>query len=241
MAPKIFWAGDSTVTQNNYTTYPQTGIGQGLGLYLKKDIVIRNFAENGRSSLSFIDEQRLAPIYNEMRAGDFFFIQFGHNDEKEDKARHTEPFGSYQENLTKYINVAHNRKAYPVLITPLYRRVFDENGKIQDNNHLDYPDAMIALSKKLNVPCIDLCALSKAYLSELGEEKSRRLYMNLAPGEFENYPEGKKDNSHLQYHGAVTFAGMIASELKKLGGVYASILADKFTTASIEADRAYEK
>ena len=74
MAPKIFWAGDSTVTQNNYTTYPQTGIGQGLGVYLKKDIVIRNFAENGRSSLSFIDEQRLAPIYNEMRAGDFFFI-----------------------------------------------------------------------------------------------------------------------------------------------------------------------
>ena len=79
----IFWAGDSTVKQNSIATYPQTGIGQVFDRYVKRyQVQIENYAENGRSTKQFIDEGRLATIYDRIHAGDFLFVQFGHNDEK---------------------------------------------------------------------------------------------------------------------------------------------------------------
>ena len=78
---RIFYAGDSTCAQNNITTFPQTGIGQGLELYIKKEIKIHNHAVNGRSTKSFIEQGRLAVIEQQVLAGDFLFIQFGHNDD----------------------------------------------------------------------------------------------------------------------------------------------------------------
>ena len=79
---RIYYAADSIVAQKNIFTYPETGIGQMLPLYLKRTVYVQNHAENGRSTKSFIDESRLAAIYNDIRQGDFLFIQFGHNDEK---------------------------------------------------------------------------------------------------------------------------------------------------------------
>ena len=77
----IFWAGDSTAASNKYVTYPQTGIAQAFDRYTRTDVVVVNHAFNGRSTKSFIDESRLAPIYNDITKGDYLFIQFGHNDE----------------------------------------------------------------------------------------------------------------------------------------------------------------
>ena len=221
---KIFWAGDSTVTQNNYKSYPQTGLGQGLSQYLKKDIIIINKAENGRSTKSFIDEGRLDEIDREIGKGDFLFIEFGHNDQKDDEERHTEAYGSYQDNLRKFVDVALKHDAHPVFITSLYRRQFKDDNTLADNTHGDYPQAMIDLGKELNVPVIDLCSLSKEYIEELGDQKSEGLFMNLEEGRYKNYPEGKKDNTHLNYEGAFEFAGIIADQLKKLGGIYSDIL-----------------
>ena len=130
MDTKIFWAGDSTVKQNNYTSFPQTGIGQAFALFIKQSIRIENYAQNGRSTRSFIAEGRLDAIDKRIGEGDFLFIQFGHNDEKkQDPSRYTESFGSYQENLLKFIDVARKHGAHPVLITPLYRRKFNEDGR----------------------------------------------------------------------------------------------------------------
>ena len=72
----IYWAADSTVQFNGIETYPQTGMGQTLPLYLKQDVAIRNFAKNGRSTKSFMAEGRLSQIEKEIGAGDFLFIQF---------------------------------------------------------------------------------------------------------------------------------------------------------------------
>lgn len=225
MSVNIFYAGDSTVAQNNSKTYPQTGIGQTLPLYLKQLVTIHNHAINGRSTKSFIDESRLAAIYNELRAGDFLLIQFGHNDEKvQDETRYTSPFGEYQENLEKFINVARNRNAYPVLITPLCRRLFDSDGTLSAHTHGDYPAAMKELGARLQVPVIDLCEKSRQLLSMTGEEHSRRWFMNLPAGEYRNYPEGKTDNTHLCYEGAMVFAGLVAEGLQELGGIYADLL-----------------
>lgn len=224
MTQKIFWAGDSTVKQNDYTSYPQTGIGQGFLLYMKKDIQMINKAENGRSTKSFIDEGILNSIDEEIGKDDFLFIQFGHNDEKPDEERHTDAFGSYQENLRKFVDVARKHGAHPVLITSLYRRLFKEDGTLVDGTHQDYPQAMINLGKELEVPVIDLCSISKDYIQELGDEKSKPLFMHLENGAYPNYTDGKVDNTHLQYAGAVAFAGIVANELRKLGGIYANLL-----------------
>lgn len=224
MTQKIFWAGDSTVKQNDYTSYPQTGIGQGFLLYMKKDIQMINKAENGRSTKSFIDEGILNSIDEEIGKDDFLFIQFGHNDEKPDEERHTDAFGSYQENLRKFVDVARKHGAHPVLITSLYRRLFKEDGTLVDGTHQDYPQAMINLGKELEVPVIDLCSISKDYIQELGDEKSKPLFMHLEKGAYPNYADGKVDNTHLQYAGAVAFAGIVANELRKLGGIYANLL-----------------
>jgi lysophospholipase L1-like esterase len=224
MIHTIFWAGDSTVKQNDFSSFPQTGIGQGLPLYLIKEVQIKNHAQNGRSTKSFIAEGHLQAIEESIKEDDFLFIQFGHNDEKPDEQRHTEPFTTFQENLKQYIKVAIDHKAHPVLITPLYRRLFKEDGQLAEGTHLDYPDAMIALGKELQIPVIDLCAISKELIQKTGDEKSKKWFMHLEPMEYSNYPEGLIDNTHLKYDGAVAFAGIIAEELRKLGSKYADIL-----------------
>lgn len=223
---KIFLAGDSTVKQNDISSYPQTGIGQGLALYVKKDIQIRNFAENGRSTKSFIDENRLDMIEEEIQKGDMLFIQFGHNDEKPDEERHTDPDTTFKDNLRKFIAVARNVEAYPVLITPLYRRIFVSEHELVKDTHGEYPRAIKEVGEELGVPVIDLCEISREFIEKSGDTATKKYFMHLAENEYPNYPEGKKDNTHLKYEGAVEFAGMIASELNKLSGIYADILVE---------------
>jgi lysophospholipase L1-like esterase len=223
----IFWAGDSTVATNKASTFPQTGIGQAFDRFTAMDVAICNHAVNGRSTKSFIDESRLAPIYNEITKGDFLFIQFGHNDEKiNDPARYTDPHGEFIVNLGKFVNVARNKGAFPVFITSVERRLFDENGNLKPSEHTEYVKGMKEAASKLDVPVIDLFTMSRDFLSKTGDEASKKYYMNLAPGEVNWAPEGKNDNSHLRYEGAMLYAGMIAKGLSELGGVYALLLAD---------------
>ena len=222
---KIYWAADSTVQTNDITTYPQTGMGQVLSLYLKDDVEVRNHAKNGRSTKSFIDEGRLQAIDELIGEGDFLFIQFGHNDEKDqDPTRYTEPYSTYMENLAIYIDVARKHGAYPVLITPLERRCFMENGHLGMGAHSDYVAGMKQTATNLNVPLIDLYSMSRAELKRAGEEESRNWYMNFDAGLYPNYMEGKVDNTHLRYAGAVLYAGLVAKGLKELGGIYADLL-----------------
>lgn len=224
MSTKIFYAADSTVAQNTILTWPQTGIGQTLPLYLARGVIVHNHAINGRSTKSFLNEARLAAIENELNEGDFLFIQFGHNDEKiADETRYTEAFGEYQTNLEKFITAARDHGAHPVLVTPLSRRQFDEAGTLSDS-HGDYPEAMKQVGKRLHVPVIDLCKKSMELLQKTGEEESRQWFMNFPAGQFPNYPDGREDNTHLRYEGAMLFAGIIAGELKNLGGIYEKLI-----------------
>lgn len=228
---KIFWAADSTVQTNNILTYPQTGIGQVFPLFVKEDVTVVNHAKNGRSTKSFIDEGRLQKIEEQIGEGDFLFIQFGHNDEKEqDPARYTEPFSSFMDNLEIYIDVARKNGAYPVLITPLERRCFVDEKHLGMGAHSDYVAAMKQTAERCNVPLVDLYSMSRTELKKVGEAGSRKWFMYFSKGEYENYPEGKTDNTHLRYEGAVLFASLIAKGLRELGGIYASILVDETET-----------
>lgn len=222
---RIFWAGDSTVQTNDITTYPQTGIGQVFSLYTKEDVTVINHAKNGRSTKSFMDEGRLASIDDVIQAGDFLFIQFGHNDEKiEDPTRYTEPYSSFRDNLAVFVETARKHDAYPVLITPLERRCFVDATHLGMGAHSDYVAGMKQTAEQLKVPLVDLYSMSRCELKRVQEAGSKKYYMNLAPGEYANCPEGKVDNTHLKYEGAVCFAGLIAKGLKELGGIYADLL-----------------
>lgn len=225
---KIYWAGDSTVQTNNITTYPQTGIGQVMSLYLKEGITVCNHAKNGRSTKSFLDEGRLEAIDAAIAEGDYLFIQFGHNDEKnEDPTRYTEPFSTYMENLKIFIDTARKHGAKPVLITPLERRCFVEEKHLGIGAHSDYVAAMKQTAAQQNVPLIDLYSYSRAELKKAGPKDSVKWFMHLAPGEYASCPEGKVDNTHLKYEGAVTFAGLIAKGLYELGGEYRELLLEE--------------
>lgn len=221
----IFWAADSTVQTNKITTYPQTGIGQVFSLYTREGVCIRNHAKNGRSTKSFMDEGRLAAIDREIAKGDFLFIQFGHNDEKsEDPTRYTEPFSTFMENLETYINVARKHGANPVLITPLERRCFVDEKHLGMGAHSDYVAAMKQTAQKCGVPLVDLYSMSRCELKKAGELGSRKWYMYFDKNIYQNYPEGKEDNTHLRYEGAVLYAGLIAKGLYELGGIYRELL-----------------
>ncbi|MCR4822708.1 MAG: rhamnogalacturonan acetylesterase [Treponema sp.] len=214
---RILCLGDSIMQYNDYSTFPQTGWVQELKRFFPDDTVWLDFARNGRSTKSFIDEGRFQRVMGEAEKGDFALIQFGHNDEKEaDPSRYTSPEegGAFRKNLTYFTRDLRSKGVLPVLLTPMARRMF-EDGKIK-NSHGEYPQAIIETAQAEKVPCIDLNALTMAFLQEKGEEGSKRFYMNFDAGLYENYPEGKTDNSHLRPDGANAFSKLAAIEFKKI-------------------------
>lgn len=222
----IYWAGDSTVKDNSILTYPQTGIGQVFGRFVRQgEVRVENHAENGRSTKSFLEEGRLEPIRERMQPGDFLFIQFGHNDEKAgDPQRYTSPEDTFRGYLTVFVEAAREKGAYPVLITPLTRRLYrDPQAKY---THAPYAAAMRGLASALEVPLIDLTAASEKLVDSMGED-AKTLYMNLPAGRYGHYPQGLEDNTHLQPAGALAFGGLIARALQSLGGVYAALLSEE--------------
>ncbi len=220
----IFWAGDSTVQQNSILTYPQTGIGQVFDRYIKRcRVQIANHAKNGRSTRSFLEEGRFAPICAFMKAGDFLFIQFGHNDQKhEDPSRYAPADTLYSENLKKMILAARSRGAYPVLITPLTR--FNYRELPPDRRHDDWAQAMRRISQEMDVALVDLTRMSEKLVDAYGSAAENQLYMTLPAGQFAAFPQGKSDRTHLQPLGALLFGDLIARGLHHLGGIYRDLL-----------------
>ncbi len=212
-AVTIYLAGDSTVTDQR--VFPCAGWGQVLPLYFKPEIAIDNHAMSGRSSRSFINEGRLAAILEQIKPNDYLWIQFGHNDQKLDEARATEPLGSYKEMLAIYVNEARARGARPVLITPMHRRKFDGEGMIIDT-HGEYLTGMKQVAEELDVPLIDLAAKSKALYERLGDEPSKALFMWAYPGEFIDFPDGSQDDTHFQELGGIQVARLVCEGVREL-------------------------
>lgn len=217
----VFYIGDSTVTFNRIGTYPQQGMSNVLPLFLKAGITAVPHGHNGRSTKSFQDEGLWTPVRDAMKAGDFLLIQFGHNDEKSDPLRHTDPDTTFKDNLRLFIRSAQERGAYPVLHTPIARRLFDVDGSFRPGSHGEYPRAIREVGQEMNVPVIDLTTITEDFLAGTGDTASKPLFV---------WPV---DNTHLKFDGAVTVVRFWAEEMLKLGSPYSDIiepLADKFDT-----------
>ncbi len=211
----VYLIGDSTIQFNDFTTFPQFGWGQMLSFYLPEGFDVKNHAKNGMSSKSFIDFGLFKPVEESLKANDWLLIQFGHNDQKVDVEKRTDPYTTYQGYLRQYIDAARSVDAKPVLITPLIRRQFDSSGSLV-NAHGDFPEAMRMLARMENVPLIDLNQLSHDLVEGEGEEKSKKWFMHLPVNEYPNYPEGLVDNTHLKPEGAAVFAKCVADAFLKL-------------------------
>nr|WP_273848269.1 rhamnogalacturonan acetylesterase [Halalkalibacter alkalisediminis] len=212
----IYVVGDSTASNYASSLAPRAGWGQVFGELFDKKIAVKNHATSGRSSKSFIDEGRLTVVLNEIEKGDYLFIQFGHNDQKDDDpSRYTEPYTTYKSYLKQYIDGAYVKGAIPVLVTSVERRRFTDDGQARDSLG-DYPKAMKELGEELNVPVIDLTEKSKEMYEEIGPEGTKNVFLWIEAGEHENYPNGVQDNTHFQENGARLIAQLVAEDIKKL-------------------------
>ena len=211
-ATTVFLAGDSTVTDQ--PSEPYNSWGQMLPRFFKPGVAVANHAVSGGTLKSFIGEQRLAKVLSVLKPGDYLFIQFGHNDQK-DKSADAGAFKSYTANLKKLITAAREHEAHPVLITPVSRRIY-KDGMIT-NSLGDFPEAVRQLAKADNVPLIDLNASSAIFYDALGPSVAPRAF---AP----------KDPTHHDDYGSYEIAkcvvdGIIADHLE-----LANKIVDDFTT-----------
>lgn len=215
----VYVIGDSTASLYGTTEYPRTGWAQVLQPFFNKDsVTVNDQAASGRSSKSFYDEGRWTTVKNLLKAGDFVFIQFAHNDEKTDDAiRYTNPATTFKYYLGIYVNETKARGAYPVLISSIPRNNWSASGVQQA--HKPYTLAMKRVADSLGVPFIDMEASVMAYLNTKGKTfATDSLYNNLKAGVWPNYLTGNSDGTHLQEKGAFHFCATVVGDFKKYTG-----------------------
>jgi lysophospholipase L1-like esterase len=211
----IYTIGDSTMANKDPEKNPEHGWGQVLSRFFNDQIIIDNRAKNGRSSKSFMTEGLWTEVLSNIKEGDYVFIQFGHNDSKTDSARHTDPRTTYRTILIQYIKETQGKGAHPVLLTSIVRRKFDSVANLEDT-HGEYLLVVRKLAKEMNIPLIDMEQKSRKLIEKLGPEESKKLFMWLEPGSYENYPKGLKDDTHLNELGATQIAQLAVEGIKEL-------------------------
>lgn len=212
----VYLAGDSTMAAKLDNKRPETGWGEALQSYFDDDVVrISNHARNGRSTRTFIEERLWQAIVDSMKAGDYVFIQFGHNDQSRDRVDRYTPPEDYRRNLIRFVSDVRSKQAHPVLLTPVRRRRFDRDAKLYDT-HGEYPDIVRAVAKQERVALIDMHASSAELLTLFGAEASRQLFLQLKAGEHVNYPAGVEDNTHFSPLGAKLMAHLVVDGIREL-------------------------
>ena len=215
----VFLAGDSTMAAKRPEKRPETGWGEFLQQHFDESRVrVDNHAQNGRSTRTFISEGRWQAILDKLKAGDYVFIQFGHNDSSKEKTDRYTPPEDYRANLVRFVADVRAKRATPVLMTPVMRRRFDKDGAVQDS-HGVYPDIVREVASAQKVPLIDMHRKSWQTLARFGVEESKKLFLQLAAGEHANYPQGVNDNTHFNPRGAELMAALAVEGIRerKLG------------------------
>lgn len=234
----IFVIGDSTAAKKDLSTgSPERGWAMALQSYFDSTYIrVDNHAVNGRSSKSFIDEGRWDKVLSLINPGDYVIIQFGHNDEKPQPARHTEPGSTFDANLAKFVNETRAKGGIPILMNPVVRRnfavkavkndddealrntTFKDGANIKEGNVLVDTHGLYAVAPRnvadsLHVLFVDATQITHDLEQGLGVEDSKKLHMWYKPGEHPAIPDGKQDNTHYNIYGAHQVARLLADAL----------------------------
>lgn len=205
LCPTIYIAGDSTLTDQSadYPYAPGTsysGWGQMITAYFKEGIAVSNHSHSGLTTDSFRSEGHYAVIEQYSKPRDFFFFQFGHNDQKlEDlNAR-----GGYKTNLVRYISECRENGTYPILVTPVARNSWKGNDGSYNDLLEDYAAACLEVGELTNTPVLDLHRISRDFIMEKGLEGVKSYF----------YPD---DFTHNNDYGAYKMAGFVAQEILRV-------------------------
>lgn len=210
--PTIFLCGDSTVVDQD--NEPWASWGQMITRFFDAGVSFANYAESGECANTFIAAGRLKKALSQMKAGDYIFMEFSHNDQKQ-RGPGKGAFYSFMTSLKTFIDEAHARGAHPVLVTPTQRRSFDEKGKIRDT-HADFPDAIRWLAAKENIPLIDLHQMTRTLYEAMGVEPSKKAFVHYPAGSYPGQNRPMADNTHFNPYGAYQIAKCIIEGMKKI-------------------------
>ena len=203
----IHLMGDSTMAEKDL---PKAGAERGWGMmfpnFLDDGVKVVNYAQNGRSTKSFIDLGLWDKVYAAVEPGDYVFIQFGHNDAKEDDpARYAPAYGAYQDNLRMFVDKVREKGGTPVLLTPVARRWFKKDG-LDRNCHTDYPAAMKAVAEEKDATLLDITTPTLDWLESIGDEASKAYFM---------ISTGKDDNTHTVASGARKVTEIVCDKIRE--------------------------
>lgn len=213
--PTVFLIGDSTVTDQRFE--PNASWGQMLPRFFTSGIAVANHAESGETMKSFISGLRLAKVLSQLQAGDWLFIQFGHNDSKKQWPQtYVEASSTYRAYLHALIAEARLRGATPVLITSVQRRNFDADGTIA-NSHGDYPAAVREVAREETVALIDLEAMSRVFYEALGPERAPLAFADRG-----------RDKTHHNTYGAYELAKCVVQAIRDAKLELAVHIVDEF-------------
>ena len=233
----IFIIGDSTAANKDISNGKQErGWGMALQCYFDDNIRVDNHAVNGRSSLSFFNEGRWAKVLEKLKPGDYVIIQFGHNDEKAPKDRHTDPGSTFDYMLARYVRETREKGGIPVLMNCVVRRNFFVNAPdnaddeqlrtttfkdgvkmVEGDSLIDthglYRVAPRDVAERMNVHFVDANRITHDLEQGLGTEASKQLHMWFKPGEEPSVPDGRQDNTHYNVYGSHVVARLLADAL----------------------------
>jgi len=204
----IHLMGDSTMAEKDLKggTNPERGWGMMFQNFLDGEFRVVNYAQNGRSTKSFIDLGLWDKVYEAVKPGDYVFIEFGHNDaKKDDPARYAAPWGAYQDNLRMFVDKVREKGGIPVLLTPVARRWFKDS-VLDRNCHTDYPAAMKAVAAEKDVTLLDITTPTLDWLESIGDEASKAYFM---------ISTGKNDNTHTVACGARKVTEIVCEKIRE--------------------------
>ncbi len=214
-AVTVYLLGDSTVTDQ--PDEPWASWGQMLPRFFTAGVAVANHAESGESLRSSLGTGRLDKVLSTIEPGDYLFIQYGHNDQKE-HGPGVGAFTTYKADLKHYVDEAKKRGALPILVTSMNRRRFDAADKLVPTLG-DYPEAVRQAAKEENVPLIDLNAMSKTLFEALGPQGTLNAFVHYPANSFPGQTAELKDDTHFNSYGAYELARCIVEGIKadKLG------------------------
>ena len=210
--PTLWLCGNSTVVDQDYE--PWASWGQMITRWFTDKVAVANYAESGETATSFIGAGRLKKIVSLMKEGDYIFMEFGHNDQKE-KRPGSGAFYNYAYALKQFVDEARAKGVTPIFVTPTQRRSFDKNGKIQET-HANYPEAMHWVAKDLGVQLIELHDMTRTFYETLGVEGSKRALVHYPAGTYPGQTKAFEDNTHFNPYGAYEISKMIVEGMKSL-------------------------
>ena len=222
----LWLCGNSTVVDQDYE--PWASWGQMITQWFDDRVAVANYAESGERASSFIAEKRLAKIISLMKAGDYLFVEFGHNDQKE-KGAGKGAYYNFATCLKTFIDEARAKGVTPVFITPTQRRAFDATNTKIVETHADYPDAMRWVAQREQVPVIELHDMTRTFFETLGFEGSKKALVHYPANTYPGQPTALADNTHFNPYGAYEISKMVVEGIKSLQLPIVSHIKDIYT------------